>query len=719
MTFIGILDSSTSISINTLSGCLSIESISLNSKKYVIENSFLYSNDFTELYYIIQQHSGIDYYRRLPNINNMCETAFLNHSINTLTRVDSIPTNGKYSIVNGIVYDTRNNYAISSLNGISRVTIKQGTVKICKRCFFNQNIQSFQILDHNSLTMIESEAFYGCKINSSLYFNGQVMIIEKYTFQNSEINLIIISASEKLVLMESAFERANISNYISINHNLSYIGKCCFYNSTITNIYFYNVQNISEIEDETFANCTISSIILPTSIEKIGISAFENCRILQYITQSQTRQDTASKSSIYYAYISLNYIRKFEAFSFNNCTLIYSIFIGYVNEVEFIGPGAFSNISSLITVSIGNTSDNVLNNETFYEINLSQYFISPNNKYYSSYYASNYACIYNKNFSILLWSVPSIPILYLKRETIIIADYAFYFRRSLSSISFTQENSLEIIGNYAFSFTSITSLDYLHNLKSIGDYAFNSSGLMHVTLPTNLKYIGNMSFAYISVSNISIPENCEFIGDEAFSHNNYLINATFEHNLIILNLSKGLFSSCKKLENVSLPKDLIFIGDETFKECQQLKIIYIPSTCKAIGQGTFESSGIQELVFAENSNLELIDRKGFYRCTILNTINIPAKCKYLEFQSFYGCSIPSIIFDKGSELLTIGDQSFFQSNLRSIAIRSSCNMVGSRAFSAFTLYSIEFEQNSRVQSIENFTFSNSIIEKIKIPSSCK
>lgn len=121
-----------------------------------------------------------------------------------------------------------------------------------------------------------------------------------------------------------------------------------------------------------------------------------------------------------------------------------------------------------------------------------------------------------------------------------IGDYAFYFCRSLSSI--TIPNTITSIGKYAF--TSCFSL-------------------LDITIPNNIiNIIENTFETCYSLSNITMPNT-------------------------ITNIGKYAFMMCSCLSNITIPNSVTSIGDYAFYQCYSLSSIIISNNVISIGEYAF------------------------------------------------------------------------------------------------------------------------------------
>ena len=76
----------------------------------------------------------------------------------------------------------------------------------------------------------------------------------------------------------------------------------------------------------------------------------------------------------------------------------------------------------------------------------------------------------------------------------IIGEYAFSDCDYLSSITFEKGSSLEVIENRAFSWCSVESLEIPSSVKSIGENAFNSRGKLSTVVYCGSNFINNKVF---------------------------------------------------------------------------------------------------------------------------------------------------------------------------------------------------------------------------------
>ena len=115
----------------------------------------------------------------------------------------------------------------------------------------------------------------------------------------------------------------------------------------------------------------------------------------------------------------------------------------------------------------------------------------------------------------------------VKDGTQVICDNAFYICKKLSRIGLP--TSVVIIGSGAFKgCQSLKSIIFPPNLREIGEYAFEYSGLTSIEIPDSVKTIGDGVFRECyQLKTVSLPQSLEEIG-------------------------KGIFVWCKRLKSITI-----------------------------------------------------------------------------------------------------------------------------------------------------------------------
>ncbi len=172
-------------------------------------------------------------------------------------------------------------------------------------------------------------------------------------------------------------------------------------------------------------------------------------------------------------------------------------------------------------------------------------------------------------------------------------------------------------------------------------------------------------------SNIVIPSTVvlggdEFtivsIADETFKDCDNLISVTLPST--ITSIGDAAFQNCSNLESVSLPNTIESIGACTFAECGSLTSVEIPNSVTFIGNSAFAESGLTSVVIP-NSVTE-ISSYAFRDCADLASVEIPNSVATIGMCAFENCSelgtvkIPSSVSSIGIKAFDGCDNATFE-----------------------------------------------------------
>ena len=194
-----------------------------------------------------------------------------------------------------------------------------------------------------------------------------------------------------------------------------------------------------------------------------------------------------------------------------------------------------------------------------------------------------------------------------------IGDEAFYSCEKLSSV--TWNHKCDVIPAFCFyECTNLKNFDF-SGIEKIGIYAFGKSGLQEVFLPENIKNIEGGTFKGCrGLRSVTWNCTCDVIPVSCFAFCLNLTNFDFsgikkiEQNafwksgLISVTLSKGTavyqscFAFCESLTKVEW-LSARSIKEDIFKECKDIKEIYISDKVKNIEAKAFVSSPNAEINF--------------------------------------------------------------------------------------------------------------------------
>ena len=211
----------------------------------------------------------------------------------------------------------------------------------------------------------------------------------------------------------------------------------------------------------------------------------------------------------------------------------------YFTTIISIGDYAFSNCSSLTSITIPNSVTNIGNNA------------------------------FNSCSSLTSVTIPD--------SVISIGEEAFSECRGLTSV--TLGNGVTSIGNNAFdSCTALTEVIISSGVTSIGNMAFNGcNSLTSITIPNSVTSIGAEVFSNCSsLTSVNIPDSVTSIGYGAFSNCSGLASVIIGSS--VTSIDDYVFSNCSSLISItSLATTAPTIENNTFRDVKTEGTLYVPT----------------------------------------------------------------------------------------------------------------------------------------------
>ena len=508
---------------------------------------------------------------------------------------------------------------------VNNVEIENGVTNIGNRAFFDFPYLRSITIPH-SVTSIGTDAFGACPGLSSITIPNTVTSIGQNAFGTG---LISIAVEEGNTIYDS---RDNCNAIIETKSNtliagcwgtvipnsVTSIGAYAFEGSSINSITIPN--SVTNIGAHAFENSDISSIIIPNSVTTIGEYAFKSCRALESISipNSVTTIGAYAFSESVLNSISIpNSVRSIGEHAFYYCTNIRSITIS--SSVTSIGRNAFDLIYNLasITVEEGNTKYDSRNNCN--------------------------AIIETATNTLILGCV----------NTII-------------------PNSIENIGNNAFSWRANKTITLPNSVKSIGDFAFSYSSLKSITIPNSVIRIGRGAFSNTTFY-ARQPDGLVYLGSVLYSYKGDMpVNTNISVKEGTKGIAGGAFAGYSNLTSITIPNSVTNIGTEAFRNCSGLVSVTIPNAVTSIGDFTFNNCINLSSVTIPNSVTD-IGNRVFWNCHNLTSITLPNSVTSIGSYVFEGSGLTSITCEANIPP-TCGFRCFYDLN-KSIPVYVPANSV--------------------------------------------
>lgn len=489
------------------------------------------------------------------------------------------------------------------------------------------------------------------KLPTSYNYKEVIGVAAQGLYGNTFLRLVDIPSSY-VVIGAQAFEGCTMLENAVLPQNLLVLGERAFYGcSSLKEMTV--PSKVTTIYDGTFFNCAkLAKVSLPDTITSIGANAFKG---------------------------SNNIVLEGDKLPSSLQTIGESAFDGCKNiKGELVLPEGVTKIDSYAFSGTNITSITIPSKTTSLQANaflacreLKEVTVDPNN----GSFASDSGCLYNKDFSTLLY-IPSgsEADFTIKEGCKTIASYSGALIKANSVSLPSSITSVEANAFYVNTAKAITfSKDTDGSKLTLGQSAFDTStGITSITIPNGVSELPSYIFkGCSSLQTINLPDSIATVGDYAFSNTG--------------------------IKSFTLPKYMRVVGSDLFYG-SNLESIIFPSGVEEIGGAVVEScQNLTSVTFEDVSKIKSFDGRVFAYTPLLKTVSeFPVVEKatgdaFVEFPygTFYYSGIESFEVPEGYS--AIGNYAFSNaSNLKTITLPSSLKRINKWAFESTGLTHINF-----------------------------
>ena len=541
----------------------------------------------------------------------------------------------------------------------NKIYIPASIKKIANHAFFLADIEEID-LSQSKVTVIPQYCFASSAAKVILLPNT-VRTIGKYSFYSTLITEMEMP-SELTYISARAFDLSLLKTCNLSATNVKSIDHYAFSSSMLTK--FIPSDTLESIGSFAFAETPLKYIILPNKTTTISEHCFENCINLKLADLSSTCIPCIP-SYCFYNCISLGSCKVPETLEYVDSFAFYNSSIPFVKfgrKIETLARCAFMR-SCIQEIDLSKTSIKIIERMCFAQCDSLSYFIP-----------SQHLEMINE----IAFSNTSLKAVNLPSSTSELGLGAFYFckelvsadlsRTQLTSIpsqcfqncfklsNITLNRNIESIGNASFCRTIIETVDISGDLKSIGEYSFalnpslrfvdlsgsriitilafafrGCTSLVKVKLPASTKEILNGAFYESSIKKFFGQKNMKALGSQLFMSSSC---EKCDLSLTSIDTIPGhMFSNCRNLTEVVLPKKLKFISPGSFFNCS-ISELKLPTTITAIAPTSFAiCDNLKELDFSK-THLHEIGRQAFFKCSNLTTLLLPNTVRYIGSTPF-------------------------------------------------------------------------------------
>ena len=646
---------------------------------------------------------------------------------------------------------------------LKKVVLNYGTSKIGTNCFWGcNNLAEFNFID--SIDEIGENAFRGCEKLSLVNCPTDLKKILAGTFRESGVNLVNLSKNLQRIDCY-AFYKSKIVQLETFSE-LQFIGEKAFSDNIGLNE-IKIAEGLKQCNKEAFANCSFTKVILPESLDSLGIKIFENCNKLEELTLpivsinkigdlfSETQSSVPST------------LKKVNIIATENLPDYFFEGVGSLQEIVIadglkkIGVGSFAGCKQLVKFNCPSTLEYI--SDSAFQAEVVQGISSNVTVSMANLFAIDFSKIQSSHsFSIgknIFKNRNNMKEIILPNFISDIGVGVFFgcFKSSLGEVNLTlpllksksTEEKTKGFKRYFVDEDKNYTVTFPKNLKKvvvsqveedqIEDKAFCFSeetvlsSIEKIELPDSVTKIGEKAFYNINFSIFSMPFNIIEIGKNAFNFSKdcdfyWTTLLTYEDEFIRNNNKESIFgnkiTTCKGNKGVvvttkdgQIIKSIYKIQGGTESEKYDLSTHKISYNNKVVA----DFSGALCFFGVENVS-EVSGACGDYLDYTIqgNTLNITGYGDMWNFKEttapWYG-NRTTITKINLPDLTSIGDYAFYQLNLSSVNWEDLTQplIIGAHSFEGTSLVTLKLP--SIVTDIKERAFANNhSLTTVVIPS---
>ena len=275
---------------------------------------------------------------------------------------------------------------------------------------------------------------------------------------------------------------------------------------------------------------------------------------------------------------------------------------------------------------------------------------------------------------------------------IAIEDYSFAYW-PLESLNFESPAKVQSFGKYSFISTNLKDIIIPSSVQRLGDYCFNNTPIHEVTISrdSKLKSIGNGIFSEDDLYDVHV------IVRESRVRNLFIEN--FKPSNMLPRISLRRVSA----PNTEMPLNKHVFAPGTITVSDDGRHVYVWKTEQIIEHAFADDMNIRTVYIKSDSGLRFIRKYAFKRCRCIRQITLPDSVEEIRNYAFCDCGLESLIFAPNSKVQIIGKFAFMDHRLREVEIPNSVQFLGMMCFYSShknDYFSVVMHEDSQVQPVE-------------------
>ncbi|MCQ2612783.1 MAG: leucine-rich repeat protein [Treponemataceae bacterium] len=517
-----------------------------------------------------------------------------------------------------------------------------------KQTFRNLNSLKFVIIPGN-VKEVQQSAFYGDKAIEEIVIEEGVETLVQYCFYGLPLKKITLPSTIKSIEANALPKSA-----VVICPPNSYAEDFALQNGNevpsafnLSNGVLTIKEGIKSIPDEKYmGNTEIREVVIPSTITKIGGSAFKNCTNLTKVTYKATSCTSAGSGG--------NNVTA----AFVGCTKLSQLIIA--DGVTILPANIFRECAALKQVTFPSSLKKI-NSSAFYKSGLEEVVIPEG---VEEILSSAFGGITNLKKVALSSSLTSIANNAFPKTAKIVCPAGSYAESWALANGFTIEGRNSSANNGSSSSTTAAT-----NSTSTST-ANNSSSSTISSSTANSSSSGSTSSSTANNSSNASTSNAEYT-----IKNGVL---TFSSTVTAIEASK--FKGNAEIREVVIGENITKIGNSAFEGCPNLKKIQFNAKNVEMNNSSsvniFKNCPVEELVFGPK--VEVVPRQTFRNLNSLKSVRIPGNVKEVQMSAFYGDkAIEEIVIEEGVE--TLVEYCFYGLPLKKITLPATIKSIEANA----------------------------------------
>ena len=458
-----------------------------------------------------------------------------------------------FEIVDGCLKKYKGNKA--------EVVIPDGVTSIGEKAFYGcKRITS--VIIPNSVTSIGNFAFQYCSSLASITIPDSVTTIRGYVFSGCSSLTSVIIPNSVTSISDYAFRYCSSLTSVTIPDSVTSIGSSAFSgcSSLMSITVDGNNKNYKSIDGNLYTkDGTIfvwyaigkknTSFVIPRSVIKIGISAFNDCSSLTSITVDESNQQYKSIDGNLYTKDGKTLVR--YAIGKKNTSFVIP------RSVTNIGISAFNGCSSLTSVTIGDSVNSI---DCYAFSRCSSLTIYVNNLEQTKKWDPK-------------WNPDNRPVKVIEKAANVVTDKTPSSKTNVTPPATVAKKEV-----------SKPDPDFEIVDGCLKKYKGKKA---EVVIPNGVTSIGESAFEKCeTITTVIIPNSVTSIGDVAFCECKMLNVVKIPNSVTSIGI--GAFAYCNRLSGITIPDSVTSINYKAFYYCSSLTSITIPASVEKIGLGAFE-----------------------------------------------------------------------------------------------------------------------------------